>query len=534
MSYNEAIPVQKPVGPKHRPLRVLHLGNLANNAYYNAKFLRRIDVEADVMCYDNYWAMSSPEWEEADFEGVPTDQSFPDWSALNLKNYQRPRWFAQGPFALCVRYLIAKQEGHALESDRSWRQLTHAREVACRASHRKVMSSAGKMRGMIADGVYYALKNAVLRIGETFKWISDKANPVTAQDNAEPDFHYWYMRHCQFLIEEFARRFPERRDRLVMEDFVPYEWNVRLIRQLFAHYDVVQAYATDPLYPMLAGFKPYVAFEHGTLRDAPEAAWTYKGPFWDNTLGRLTALSYALADHVFITNADCISSAHRLGLNNYEPMPHPLDETTFVPTDEYRKPFREKLGVKYIFLCPIRHDWVDKGTDRYIRAIPALQEHLGCTFKVCFMPWGKELERSRQLINDLGCNHLVAWVGPFGRVSFARWITAADVVFDQVAYPAFSGITPRALACGVPVIACFDPAGSAWMFEEEAPVLTARTERDIVQNTLTAVAAGFRERYSVQARAWFLKHHSSKRNLILMLQAYRSALEQRAASSESV
>ena len=39
--------------------------------------------------------------------------------------------------------------------------------------------------------------------------------------------------------------------------------------KLFAHYDLVCGYATDGMYPMLVGGVPYVAFEHGTIRNIP-------------------------------------------------------------------------------------------------------------------------------------------------------------------------------------------------------------------------------------------------------------------------
>jgi hypothetical protein len=59
-------------------MRVLLIGNIANNAFYTASLLRRAGIEADVFCPDDYWVMSSPEWEEADFDQVPKDQMYPD------------------------------------------------------------------------------------------------------------------------------------------------------------------------------------------------------------------------------------------------------------------------------------------------------------------------------------------------------------------------------------------------------------------------------------------------------------------------
>ncbi len=52
---------------KHgRALRVLHVGNIADNAYINAKFLRSVGVDAHVLCCDYYHIMATPEWEDVE------------------------------------------------------------------------------------------------------------------------------------------------------------------------------------------------------------------------------------------------------------------------------------------------------------------------------------------------------------------------------------------------------------------------------------------------------------------------------------
>ncbi|MFN8455552.1 MAG: glycosyltransferase, partial [Anaerolineae bacterium] len=172
------------------------------------------------------------------------------------------------------------------------------------------------------------------------------------------------------------------------------------------------------------------------------------------------------------------------------------------------------------------HDWIDKGTDRYIRALPELRRLISRRFKVCFTPWGKEVERSRQLISELQCDDLVEWVGPFGRVHLARWLSAADVVFDQLAFPSFSGITPRALACGVPVIAAYEHSTLAWMFPEPAPVLAARSTAEVVKQTVIAIEPAFRANYTRQARAWVESYHSSSQVVQKMLAVYACLIKE--------
>ncbi|MBR1207647.1 MULTISPECIES: glycosyltransferase family 4 protein [unclassified Bradyrhizobium] len=94
----------------NRPLRVLHIGNIANNAYNNALIQRRFGIESDVICYNYYHVMGCPEWEAASFDGN-VDNMFPDWWATELGGWRRPDWFAQGPVLDCLSYLRAKNAG---------------------------------------------------------------------------------------------------------------------------------------------------------------------------------------------------------------------------------------------------------------------------------------------------------------------------------------------------------------------------------------------------------------------------------------
>jgi glycosyltransferase involved in cell wall biosynthesis len=91
-----------------RPLRVLHIGNIANNGYNNAKIQRNHGIEADVVCYDYYHIMGTPEWEDAEIKGAVGDPFFPDWWAVDLGAWQRPDWFVQGPLLDCIAFLKAK------------------------------------------------------------------------------------------------------------------------------------------------------------------------------------------------------------------------------------------------------------------------------------------------------------------------------------------------------------------------------------------------------------------------------------------
>ena len=119
---------------KHgRPARILHIGNIANNAYNNAKLLNALGFDCDVICYDYYHVMSCPEWEDADFEGDAVDNNFPAWEQVELNGFRRPQWFVQGPLQTCIRYLKARRKEHSLRARWLWKKLSFLRWMTCAA-----------------------------------------------------------------------------------------------------------------------------------------------------------------------------------------------------------------------------------------------------------------------------------------------------------------------------------------------------------------------------------------------------------------
>ena len=114
------------------PLKVLHVGNIANNAYNNAKVQRQRGIEADVLCFDYYHIMGCPEWEDADFSGEIADPFYPDWWNCNLNGFKRPRWFVQGPLDKSFDYLFALNQNNNNLANRKWKRLEQARKTVCR------------------------------------------------------------------------------------------------------------------------------------------------------------------------------------------------------------------------------------------------------------------------------------------------------------------------------------------------------------------------------------------------------------------
>lgn len=522
---------------KHgRAPRILHIGNIANNAYLNAKFLNEAGFDCDVICYDYYHVMGCPEWEDADFDAKGLDQFKPDWTSVHLGGFKRPRWFAQGPQQLCIDYLIAKRTGDLRRADTIWKQLSsingtasisdsgvgahfyqwlflqkeRARRIASvLLRHPDALTAVWSKLGALARkrgtlgflGVVWIVAPVVVSVAIVIRFFGKFALEADGGNVADDRVKLFkFDRLVADLVEEFATEFPERMDKLSSDDCSAYAGIIREWKRLFEQYDLIQAYATDVVYPMLAGNSAFVGFEHGTLRDFTLA---------ENSISRLTAMGYNKANHVLITNGDCLEYAQKIHVKSFTPMVHPIDDGLVARVQGDYDRLHAEYGVKYLFICPLRHDWKVKGTDRYIRSLPKLIDKLGRNFRLIMTTWGSQVDDSLQLANSLGVADLIVWIEPLNRTQLVRYHKSVDIVFDQIALPHFGATSPQAIAAGVPVIMSYDPLSTKWIIPEPAPILSAWSEDEIVSAVIKAVDPAWLSTYKEQARYWFSKFHST-------------------------
>ena len=144
-------------------MRVLHLGNIANNAFNNARIQRQYGIDAYVIAYENYHIMACPEWEEAAFEGDIGDPFFPDWTRVDLGGYERPKWFASGPLELCCSMVAAEVTGRRELANQMRRSLDRVRQAACSRVMRFAQRAKRKVRGGPAQA-----RDLAFRFGQRF------------------------------------------------------------------------------------------------------------------------------------------------------------------------------------------------------------------------------------------------------------------------------------------------------------------------------------------------------------------------------
>jgi glycosyltransferase involved in cell wall biosynthesis len=513
-----------------RPLRVLHVGNIANNAYLNASFLRRVGIDCHVLCYDYYDPMATPEWEASPEEAA---------------EYRRPYWFVQGPSKVALAYLHAVLDGRRAARTVLWWRLellklllvdprtralgvgvkrtgrlglSYARRARRRLAHARSWSWSLARWGARRTGRAVGLDMPEPPLGPTLSAEARRLYEQGVQASSLPvdgDLRY-EVRRLE-LMRDFGEAFPGRLDVLAPPDFVWYA-NVKAWAALFDRYDVVQCYATDPIVALLTALRPFVAFEHGTLRDFT---------LGDDPIHRLNALAYRCADHVFITNGDCLEYAERLGIERFTPMIHPVD------VDQHERDYaaevvaiRARIGADVVLFCPLRHDWTIKGTDVHIRALPAIVAATPGTVKLWLCEWGADLPASRALIEELGIADNVAWLPPLDRSELVAHMKAADVLLDQMALPHFGATAPQGLAAGTPVVMSYDPASTEWIVDEPAPILSAFDAAGVAAAVATALDPAWRDEFASRAYEWIHREHHPRRVVLEHCRVYRRLTEE--------
>jgi glycosyltransferase involved in cell wall biosynthesis len=557
-----------------RRLRVLHLGNIANNAYLNSKIQRRFGIDADAVAFDYYHVMGNPEWEDAAFSGE-VDEFFPDWWAVGLGAWERPRWFVQGSQQTCIAYLAAQHAGDRRRSDRLWRRLRLERWLLTRSTAwattmrivflgvratyapRRARSTAiqfaatgrlGVSRGVIrlireADfyarlvyrklrGLVYAAK-AVAGGTPPHRALAAHVFPTrlkrfanepggSAQEaaaraalesagGAAGDSEAWVAR--------FHELFPDRPDQLAAEDALPWHQLGSMWRDVMSGYDVVQVYATYPAIALAAGIERWTAYEHGTLRDIP---------FADDPVGRITAFGYREAPAVFVTNADDLLAAERLGIaaDRVVALPHAVDTVKLFAFAEAHGGLTAEAAGTPRFFAPARQDWVDgfrtqlKGNDRIIRALRILLDR-GNHPRVVLVDWGRHAEDTKRLIEELGVGESVDWIAPLRKEDLWRAYIGSHAVLDQFVMDVIGGVTFEAMALGRRVITALDEAVNIRFFGEAPPVLAAQSPEEIadaMQAVIDDLADG--AGLGAKARDWIERYHSSERIVRLQAEVY--------------
>lgn len=454
-----------------KKLKILHIGNIAGNAYLNAKFLREQGFMVDVISHDYSDLISSPEWFDAKIQEKDVSKILETGNTKNINsNFKRPFWYTSGSLEEITRKY-------------KYNYIFNVLLIQKNSTNHFLAKRIGNLN-------YLWLK------------ICQRFNPYW-QIMSIREYYYY-----QNLIKKFNKLFPERPDQLTIQDIIPYTNAVRVFKHIFKKYNLVQAYATEPIYTLLANKRPYIAYEHGTIRDLP---------FEDSAQGRLTALAYKMANFVLITNPDNIRAAKKLKLKKFSPIPHPITE----------KWVKEKITKNKSFnlFCPSRHDWGMKNTHYFILAFAKILDKTKKPITLTLVKWGSNIKKSQNLIKKLGIEKHIKWINLAPKNLYFQNIAQSDIVLDQVYWVGMGGIVPEAMLFSKPVLASYDAKLCQWMFPDPPPVLSVFTIDDIYQTVIDLLENPKKvKEIGKKGQKWFNKYHSKKTIVKKHLEIYKKLL----------
>ncbi|MGI3903986.1 MAG: hypothetical protein ACRYGP_33275 [Janthinobacterium lividum] len=535
-------------------LKILHVGNIAQNGYINASILRARGNDCDLVAPDLYHAGSSPEWYELSTGDVDpallgNDPFFPNFYALGRTFPEIGDWVAQGPYLQTMMYLLLKRRGdpHA-----------HlARAALCYYRFKSTVQRSSNPVGEPLDQRTFeaflkqydlrpGLRN-LIRIGRMAEdyWTSivDRISmrDANARNWIPPISREALSQHCAFdpyldgivcglraqgLAEALFIEFPGPlmdyahgiRHGFTVDELIPYLWGGHVLRNLAALYDLVIFYGDWCKFAFAAGIEGYWALEHGTIRTLP---------FEPNANGRLVAAGFLGAARVLLTNTDYATAKPRLEFVPEQRIyfPHPFNEVqaaTFL-----RDHLRCVDASRAVFFCPARQDWrvpdprMAKGNDLYFRAGRLLLDQGRSDFLFHCVDWGVDREASRALVAELGLTNHVKWspMMPKGHV-WAAMVDAHSVI-DQFLLSAFGAATVEALALSCRLISRDDGVNNAVFFAVPPPVLAAANAEEIKGRMLAVMDdPDDTARAGERGIEWVRKYHSADRIYALQMAAF--------------
>lgn len=466
-------------GPARRTTRVLHVGNIANNAYLNSKILRARGFDSWVLSNDYRHVMGCPEWEDAYFR-ESIDQFEPRWETIDLAGFVRPPWFVSGSAMDCLRTIEAAMGGDSVPPS--------SPGVVARAVGAFARGGRWMLRRSPLERVNRLVRGSGLRMVQA-------ASAVFPEPWVRPE------------VEEAIRA-----EGVGTDDYLCYLSVIPAWRRALLKFDVVIGYGNSGVYPMLGGHPSFAAFEHGTIRSIP---------YEDSPTGRLCRATYRLAGHCIATNADAIHSISRLGLPRYSFVPHPVNER--LPPEEgvagLRRRLRAELDADFVIFHPSRQHWepkirnpsLEKGNDAFLLGLAAARRRHGVRVGAVMVRWGATLEASERLVAESGMEDHVTWVDPMPHLPMAEMILATDAVADQFHLGAFGSLTPKALMLARPVLLYLDRSAHEWAFPELPPVVNVREPAEVAA-ALAELASNPRHAASVGAASadWYARYHSNE------------------------
>jgi acetyltransferase-like isoleucine patch superfamily enzyme/glycosyltransferase involved in cell wall biosynthesis len=253
--------------------------------------------------------------------------------------------------------------------------------------------------------------------------------------------------------------------------------------------------------------RPYVVF--------PTGGDLFISPFEENLPGLMVRAAYRGADAIAFCEVNYPEYLDRVapGRPRYF-VPMMVDTETYRPGEEpaIRARWQGAAGGQCFLLSVCRQSWQWKANDRLIRAFARFhQRPEGEPWRLVLMGWGPDLEKTRQLIGQLGLERKVVWEPLCSKPLLRRRQRAADLVADQFVMPGYGTSVLESMAAGKPVVMAPADRSSQSYLDDPPPFVGASTEEEILAALSRMSDAAARAARGQESLAWVRSQHGFDR-----------------------
>jgi glycosyltransferase involved in cell wall biosynthesis len=225
--------------------------------------------------------------------------------------------------------------------------------------------------------------------------------------------------------------------------------------------------------------------------------------------------------------------------------------------DRYRTPENKELAKKYssfeiVYFMVARQTWKSiwadlKGNDTFIRAFARFIKEKNPNVRLVMVEKGDDLAGSKQLIADLGIEHMVEWVKEMNKDGIRAFnslknVVAVDQFWHQRWYKRYPGDVPlpkmgfgsasiEAMSAERPLITAF--FDEPFYEGNHPPILSAFTEDEVYQRLVESIEMGKGGREELGRRGYeFVKRYHGWEHVVeLHIAALREIMSQRSRNS---
>ncbi len=444
-----------------RPLRVLHIGNIANNAYLAAKAERRVGIEAYVLSPGYHHVMGFPGWEEACLSLEEVDHY-----GGNVRPQFTPSWFF-GEFP----------EPAAIS--RTFREPHDATLRLPIAPSRKSYATS------VLGQAYRRLRVPLL-----------KGLPRTTQD---------------FLANDVIFSVRQRR------------W-VKLLQSLMSQFDIVNAYGPYTAFVPPGPYR-FVSTEHGTLRDfvwtKHRFAEASKGGYQQSQAVMVTNQDCLAPARSILqgTGVPALAMPHPTNPDRIRcqvagqsakagPGPASSWPQVLAPARHSSASLVDR----------------GKGLQVLYDAIEQLHL-LGAECEFVMVKWGDQVDSVQRRLRHIEQAGRIRWIDLASRPRLEQEMRKSAAVVDQFLIPAYGAIGLDALRVGTPLLTNNSFELDTAFFGRPAPVFSTRTSVELVEHLLQILASEeLRNSVHERSLEWFGNHATWIHSLGMRILGYSIAL----------